>query len=209
VCRQVKRTWDIFPLKGQGTSSLKYINCGICINLEREVCPLKGNWVSIDIVNKLLSTGQILGANTHKKCYYVGNLKDIVLWSLAFSVKAQKTNFYFWPIKLLEPFVFLTDSYSVKRPLSYVWCETPLTLCMLRLLCEHWVYDGSAFSPTCQLNELNIACISQTNLTCVAYKPKESHYQFTTKVKSSISVKISSFSHLETRFLLTKNTHMK
>jgi hypothetical protein len=39
--RGVERTSDKFPLRRQGRSPLKYVNCRLCISLERKVCPLK------------------------------------------------------------------------------------------------------------------------------------------------------------------------
>jgi hypothetical protein len=68
-------------------------------------------------VDKISFTKQTLIAKTHKKYYHVGILKGIVHWLLSISMKAQWTSFCFPPIKLLNPFVLLTDSYSVRCPL--------------------------------------------------------------------------------------------
>jgi hypothetical protein len=50
-------------------------------------------WVSINVMDKLLSTYQTLGAKTHKKYCHVRIFEGIGLWLLAFNVKLQRTNF--------------------------------------------------------------------------------------------------------------------
>jgi hypothetical protein len=77
---------------------------------------LRRVWISINIVNKLSSIGQTLDAKTHKKCCHVGILEGLVLWLLASSIKAERTNFYSPPITLLESFVHLADGHSMKCP---------------------------------------------------------------------------------------------
>ena len=48
-------------------------------------------WVSIFDAPKLFLRGQTLGAKSAKKCYHVGTLEAFHLWSLATSVKAQRS----------------------------------------------------------------------------------------------------------------------
>jgi hypothetical protein len=57
LCRQVKRTLDILPLKGQGRIPLKYINCGVCKEkfvLSREIGFLLILWTNFCTPVKLL-----------------------------------------------------------------------------------------------------------------------------------------------------------
>jgi hypothetical protein len=68
------------------------MNCRVCISLERKVCHLEGSLGSINVVQNLSPTDQTLGAKTHKRCCHIGVLVGIVLWQLASSVMAQKTN---------------------------------------------------------------------------------------------------------------------
>jgi hypothetical protein len=110
----VKRTLDKLSLKRQGRSPLKYTNYGVCISVEKKFVHLRKVWVSINIVDKLCSTEQTLGAKTYKKCHHVGILEVVFLYLLTFNVKPTRSNFCSLPIKLLESFVLLTS--SVKRP---------------------------------------------------------------------------------------------
>ena len=48
-------------------------------------------WVSVFDAPKLFSRGQTLGAKNAKKCCHVGTLEAFHLWSLATSVKAQRS----------------------------------------------------------------------------------------------------------------------
>jgi hypothetical protein len=41
--RWVEKTSNKLPSREQGGSPLKYTNYGVCISLERKVCPLKGS----------------------------------------------------------------------------------------------------------------------------------------------------------------------
>jgi hypothetical protein len=88
----VERNLDKFPSRGQGRSPLKYTNYGVCISLKRKV------WIFVNIVDKFSSIIQTLGSKTHKKCCHIGILEGVVFWPLAFSVKAEWTNFCSPPI---------------------------------------------------------------------------------------------------------------
>jgi hypothetical protein len=89
----VKRTLDKLSLKRQGRSPLKYTNYGVCISVEKKFVHLRKVWVSINIVDKLCSTEQTLGAKTYKKCYHVGILEGVIFWPLAFSAKLSGQTF--------------------------------------------------------------------------------------------------------------------
>jgi hypothetical protein len=67
-------------------------------------------------VNKFFSTRQTFGTQTPKKYSHANVLEALVHWLLAFSVKAEQTNFDSPPIKLLESLVRLTNGHSVKCP---------------------------------------------------------------------------------------------
>jgi hypothetical protein len=66
---------------------------------------LKRVQISINNMDKLLSSNQNLGAKTHKKCYHIGIWEGVILWSLTFNVNVHRINFPSQPIKLLESFV--------------------------------------------------------------------------------------------------------
>jgi hypothetical protein len=89
-------------------SQLKYTNCRFCVSLERKVCPLEES-LGFHIA-------QTLGFKTPKKCRHVGILEAIVYWLLDSSIKAEQTNYYSPPIKLLDSFVCSTNGHSVKCP---------------------------------------------------------------------------------------------
>jgi hypothetical protein len=95
----VKNTLEKVPSRGWGRVPLKYTNYRVCICLKRNFVRSRRVWVS---------TKQTLGTETHKICYHVGILEGIVLWSLAFSMKAKWTNFCSAAITSLESFVCST-----------------------------------------------------------------------------------------------------
>jgi hypothetical protein len=101
-------------LRGQGRSQLKYTNYKLCRSLERKFCLLEEDWVSIYIVDKFSSIGQMLGTKTPKKCNR--RFGGVVHWLLASTMKVERTNFCSSLIKLLEPFVRSTNSRSMKCP---------------------------------------------------------------------------------------------
>ena len=74
-------------------------------------------WVSIFNTPKLSSRGQTLGAKSAKKCCHVGTLEAFHLWSLATSVKAQRSTSRSPPMTLLDFLHLSIDRPSVKTPL--------------------------------------------------------------------------------------------
>jgi hypothetical protein len=98
--RGVERTSDKLPLREQGRSPLKYINCRLCISFERKVCLVEENLSAIFMETQTLIEWTIFGAKTLKKCCHIDVLKALGHWPLASSVKAERTNFGSPPIKL-------------------------------------------------------------------------------------------------------------
>jgi hypothetical protein len=115
---QVKRALDKLSSRGQCRSPLKYTNCRLCISLERKVCPLEVSLGFHKYCAQVFSHRTNSWCQTSKKCYHVGIMEAIVHWLLDCSVKAEWTNFYSPPIKVLESFVFLTDSSNMKCSLT-------------------------------------------------------------------------------------------
>ena len=76
-------------------SSLKYIICVLLSDfdyfIEKKFDLSTRVWISIFDAPKLFSRGQTLGAKSAKKCCHVGTLEAFHLWSLATSVKAQRS----------------------------------------------------------------------------------------------------------------------
>jgi hypothetical protein len=72
--------------------------------------------LGVNIADKFFPTRQNFGAQNPKKCCHVDVLEALVRWLLAYSVKAERTNFRFLPIKLLESLVRSIDGRSVKCP---------------------------------------------------------------------------------------------
>ena len=81
--------------RGEDKSSLKYIINVFLSNfeyfIEKKFDLSTRVWVSVFDAPKLFSRGQNLGAKSTKKCYHVGTLEAFHLWSLATSVKAQRS----------------------------------------------------------------------------------------------------------------------
>jgi hypothetical protein len=80
--------------------------------------------ISIDVMDKILFTGQILGAKTYKNCCHVSVLEVVVFWLLETTMKAQMTNFHSRPIKFLESFLLSTDHRGVKRSVNFLFSIT-------------------------------------------------------------------------------------
>jgi hypothetical protein len=80
-----KGRFTLWPLGREA----KYTNCGVCISLERKVVFSWRIWISINIVDKIPSIEQTLGAKIYKNCYHVDILEGVILWLLAFGMKAQ------------------------------------------------------------------------------------------------------------------------
>ena len=59
--------------------------------IEKKFDLLTRVWVSVFDAPKLFSRGQTLGTKSAKKCCHVGTLEAFHLWSLAISVKAQRS----------------------------------------------------------------------------------------------------------------------
>ena len=93
-----------FWVRGEGRSPLKYI----MFHLSARV------WVSIFDAPKLFPRGQTLGTKSAKKCCHVGTLEAFHLWSLATSVKAQRSTSRSPPITLLDFLHLSIDRPSVK-----------------------------------------------------------------------------------------------
>ena len=92
---QVERQNPKLLSRGEDGSPLKYI---ISVILSDSKYFIEINfglstrvWISVLGGPKLLSRGQTLGAKSVKKCYHVGTLEAFHLWSLATSVKAQRS----------------------------------------------------------------------------------------------------------------------
>jgi hypothetical protein len=49
-------------------------------------------------------------------CGYLGAFRGVVIWLLVFMWRSKRQNFFSWPIKLIESFILLIDSDSIKRP---------------------------------------------------------------------------------------------
>ena len=92
---QAERSLPKFLLRGEGRSSLKYIMSDFLSNFEyfnEKMFGLSTRvWVFILSEPKLLPRGRILGAKSAKKCYHVGTLEASHLWSLATSVKVERS----------------------------------------------------------------------------------------------------------------------
>ena len=102
-------------------SSLKYIVTVLLSDFEYLIEQKFGLstrvWVSVLGGPKLLSRGQTLGAKSAKKCYHVGTLEAFHLWSLATSVKAQRSTSWLSTNHIVE-FLHLSN-----RPAK---CKDPL-----------------------------------------------------------------------------------
>ena len=92
---QAKRPNPKLLSRGEDISPLKYIISIFLSNSEYFIEKKYGLstrvWISVLGGPKLLSRGQTLGTKSTKKCYHVGTLEAFHLWSLAPSVKAQRS----------------------------------------------------------------------------------------------------------------------
>ena len=83
--------------RGEDRSPLKYIISVLLSDskyfIEKKFGLSTRVWISILGGPKLLLRGQTLGAKSAKKCCHVGILEAFHLWSLAISVKAQRSTF--------------------------------------------------------------------------------------------------------------------
>ena len=95
-----------FWARGEGKSPLKYIMFHLLARV----------WVSIFDAPKLFSRGQTFGAKSAKKCCHIGTLEAFHFWSLAISVKAQRSTFCSSPVTLLDFLHLSIDRPSVKAP---------------------------------------------------------------------------------------------
>ena len=75
-------------------------------------------WISIFDAPKFFLRRQTLGAKSAQKCYHVGTLEAFHLWSLATSVKVQRSTSRSPPITLLDFLHLSIDWPSVKTPSS-------------------------------------------------------------------------------------------
>jgi hypothetical protein len=74
--RGVERTSNKLPLRGQGRSPLKYMNCKLCISLERKVCLVEENLSTIFMETQtLLKCTNFWRQNSQKvlPCRYFGD----------------------------------------------------------------------------------------------------------------------------------------
>ena len=92
---QVERSNPKLLSRGEDKSPLKYIISVILLDYEYFIEKTFGLftkvWVSVLGGPKLLSGGQTFGTKSAKKCCHVGTLEAFHLWSLATSVKAQRS----------------------------------------------------------------------------------------------------------------------
>ena len=92
---QAKRPNPKLFSRGEDKSPLKYIFSVLLSNFEYFIEKKFGLsirvWVFVLGGPKLLSRGQTLGAKSAKKCYHISTLEAFHLWSLATSVKAQRS----------------------------------------------------------------------------------------------------------------------
>ena len=110
---QVQRTLDKLPLRGQGKSSLKYTLWSLH-KFGIKVCYLEKslgfhNYGGQTILHQANSWHQ-----NSQKALPCRNIRGIVLWPLAFNVKAKQTNFCSPSITLLESFVCSTNGCCMK-----------------------------------------------------------------------------------------------
>ena len=81
--------------RGEDRSSLKYIINVLLSDseyfIEKKFDLSTRIWVSVFDAPKLFSRGQTLDAKSAKKCCHVGTLEAFHLWSLATSVKTQRS----------------------------------------------------------------------------------------------------------------------
>ena len=108
--------------RGEDRSSLKYIINVLLLDseyfIEKKFDLSTRVWVSIFDAPKLFSRGQTLGAKSAQKCYHVGILEAFYFWSLATSVKAQRSTSQISTNHIVG-FLHLSN-----RPAK---CEDPLT----------------------------------------------------------------------------------
>ena len=76
-------------------------------------------WVSVFDAPKFFPRGQTFGTKSAKKCCHIGTLEAFHLWSLATSVKAQRSTSRSPPITLLDFLHLSIDRPSVKTPLGH------------------------------------------------------------------------------------------
>ena len=81
--------------RGEDISLLKYIMSVLLSDyeyfIEKKFDLSTRVWIFVFDAPKLFSRGQTLGAKSAKKCCHVGTLETFHLWSLATSVKAQRS----------------------------------------------------------------------------------------------------------------------
>jgi hypothetical protein len=114
--RGVERTSNKLPSRGQGRSLLKYINCRICISLERKVCPLKESLGFHKYYRQVFFHRTNFWCQNSQKVMPCRCSGVLFRWPLAFSMKAKRTKFRSSPIKLLKSLVNSTNNRSVKCP---------------------------------------------------------------------------------------------
>ena len=106
--------------RGEDRSSLKYIISVLLSNseyfIEKKLDLSTRVWVSVFDAPKFFSRGQTLGAKSAKKYCHVGTLEAFHLWSLATSVKAQRSTSQLSTNTLLDSFTSEIDLSSVKTP---------------------------------------------------------------------------------------------
>ena len=94
---QVERQNPKLLSKGEERSPIKYIISVLLLDskyfIEKKFGLSTRVWISILKGPKLLLRGQTLSTKSAKKCCHVGTLKAFYLWSLATSVKAQRSTF--------------------------------------------------------------------------------------------------------------------
>ena len=115
---QVERLSSKILSRGEERSPLKYIISVLLSNFEyfiEKKCGLWTRvWISIFIMPKFLPRVQTLGAKTTKKCCHVGTLEAFHLWTLENSMKAERLESYYRPIKLLHFLHLSLNGHSVK-----------------------------------------------------------------------------------------------
>ena len=107
-------------------------------------------WVSIFDAPKLFSRGQTLGTKNAKKCCHVGTLEAFHLWSLATSVKAQRSTSRL-STNHIAGFLHLSNQPAkCEDPLTISFLRKHLNIClvleicnfkklMVLLLCHYWL----------------------------------------------------------------------
>ena len=122
LATQIERANPKLLSRGEDRSSLKYITKVFLSDfeyfIEKKFGLLTRVWVSVLGGPKLLLRGQTLGAKSTKKCCHVGTLEAFHLWSLATSVKAQRSTSWL-STKHIAGFLHLSN-----RPAK---CKDPLS----------------------------------------------------------------------------------